>query len=54
MISLAPGPGFNSWLVQHLAESISELRLELVDTSHGLSLLEGDDAMLSEWAMISV
>ena len=49
--SLAPGPDFDLCLAQHLAESISELKSELVDISRGLSLLESDDTTLSEWAL---
>ena len=50
MDSLAPGPHFDSCLAQHLAEGIGELKSELVDITRGLSLLESDDATLSEWA----
>ena len=48
--SLVPGPRFDSCLAQHLGESIGELKSELVDITRGLSLLESDDATLSEWA----
>ena len=34
-----------------LAESIGEFKSELVDITRGLSLLESDDATLSEWAV---
>ena len=51
MGSLTPSPGFDLCHAQHFAESINELKLELVDISHKLSLLEGDDAALSEWAI---
>ena len=51
MGSLAPGPGFDLRLAQHLAESISKVKLELVNITRGLSLLEGENAKLSEWAM---
>ena len=50
MSSLAPGPGFDLCLVQRLAESIIEHKSEVVDISHGLSLLESEDATLSECA----
>ena len=49
--SLSPCPGFNLCLAQHMAEGISELKSELVDVTHGVSLLESDDATLSEWGM---
>ena len=51
MASLIAGQRFNLCLVQHLAESIDELKSELVDITQGLSLLESDDATLSEWAV---
>ena len=44
--SLTPGPGFDTCLAQHLAESIGELKAELVDITRGLSLLESDDTVL--------
>ena len=49
--SLTLGSGFNLSPAQHLAENINELKLELVDISHRLSLLECDDTTLSELAM---
>ena len=51
MGSLAPCPGFDLCFAQHLAKNISELKLELVDITRGLLLLEGDDVTLSKWAM---
>ena len=51
MDSLSPGPDFDLCLAQHLAEGISELKSELVDVTHGVSLPESDDATLSEWGM---
>ena len=51
MVSLLPGPDFELYLAQHLAESIGELKSELVDITLGMSLLESDDAILSEWAV---
>ena len=44
--SFALGPGFHLSLAQHLAESISELKLEVVDISRELSLLKGGNAKL--------
>ena len=51
MDSLVPGPDFDLCLAQHLAESIGVLKSELIDITRGLSLLESDDATLSEWAV---
>ena len=51
MVSLVPGPDFDLCLAQHLAESIGEFKSELVDITRGLSLLESDNATLSEWAV---
>ena len=51
MVSLIPGPHFDLCLAQHFAESNGELKSELVDITRGLSLLESDDATLSEWAV---
>ena len=50
MLSLDPAPDFDLCFLQHLAESIGELKSELVDVTRGLSLLESDDATLSEWS----
>ena len=51
MVSLVPGPDFALCLAQHLAENIGELKSELVDITCGVSLLEIDDVILSEWAV---
>ena len=52
MVSLVPGHDFDLCLEQHLAESISELKSELLDITGGLSLLESDDATLSVRAVM--
>ena len=51
MVSLVSGSDFHPYLVQRLAESIGELKSELVDITSALSLLESDDETLSEWAV---
>ena len=51
MASLVRGPGFDFCLAQRLAESIGQLKAELVDINRGLSSLESDDATLTELAV---
>ena len=51
MDSLSLSPDFDLCLAQLLAEGISDLKSEIIDVSHGVWLLESDNATLSKWEM---